>query len=52
MAKVVARRETGKLVIDFTYKGLRCREQTALDDTPRNRKMVQAVVDRLVVELQ
>jgi integrase len=52
MAKVVARRETGKLVIDFTYKGLRCREQTALDDTPRNRKMVQAVVDRLVAAIK
>jgi integrase len=48
MAKVVARKETGKLLIDFTYKGVRCREQTALDDTPRNRKLVQGVVDRLV----
>ena len=52
MAKVVARRETGKLVIDFTYRGVRCREQTALDDTPRNRKMVQAVVDRLVAAIK
>lgn len=32
MAKVVARKETGKLVIDFTYRGVRCREQTALED--------------------
>ncbi|MGC4395695.1 site-specific integrase [Hydrogenophaga crocea] len=52
MAKVVARKETGKLVIDFTYKGVRCREQTALDDTPRNRKMVQAVVDRLLAAIK
>jgi integrase len=52
MAKVVARRETGKLVIDFTYRGVRCREQTALDDTPRNRKMVQTVVDRLVAAIK
>jgi len=52
MAKVVARKETGKLVIDFTYKGVRCREQTALDDTPRNRKLVQGVVDRLVAAIK
>jgi integrase len=52
MAKVVARKETGKLVIDFTYRGVRCREQTALDDTPRNRKLVQGVVDRLKVAIQ
>lgn len=47
MAKVVARKETGKLLIDFTYRGLRCREQTALLDTPSNRKRVQAIVDKL-----
>jgi len=52
MAKVIARKETGKLVIDFTYKGVRCREQTALGDTPRNRKLVQGVVDRLMVAIQ
>lgn len=48
MAKVVARKETGKLIIDFTYRGVRCREQTALLDTPANRKRVQVVVDKLV----
>lgn len=48
MAKVVARKETGKLVIDFTYRGVRCREQTALPDNKENRRRVQAVVDRLV----
>jgi integrase len=47
MAKVVARKETGRLLIDFTYRGVRCREQTALLDNPANRKRVQAVVDRL-----
>lgn len=52
MAKVVTRKETGKLVIDFTYKGIRCREQTALDDSPKNRKLVQGVVDRLVQEMR
>jgi integrase len=47
MAKVTARKETGKLVIDFTYRGVRCREQTALDDTPQNRKRASAVVQRI-----
>ncbi|WP_372526616.1 tyrosine-type recombinase/integrase [Piscinibacter sp.] len=51
MAKVTARKETGKLVIDFTYRGVRCREQTALDDTPQNRKRAGAVVARIKAAL-
>ena len=47
MAKVVTRKETGRLLIDFTFRSVRCREQTTLDDTPANRKRVQSVVDRL-----
>jgi integrase len=47
MAKVVTRKETGKLVIDFTHRGVRCREQTALADTPENRKRLQLAVDRM-----
>ena len=47
MAKVTVRKETGKLVIDFTHRGVRCREQTALPDTPANRKRVQAVIDKI-----
>jgi integrase len=47
MAKVTARKETGRLVIDFTFRGVRCREQTALSDTAANRKLLQAVVNRI-----
>lgn len=47
MAKVSVRKETGKLIVDFTYRGVRCREQTALDETPANKRRVQAVVDAL-----
>ena len=47
MAKVTVRKETGKLVIDFTHRGVRCREQTALPDTQANRKRVQAVIDKI-----
>jgi integrase len=47
VAKVTVRKETGKLVIDFTFRSVRCREQTALDNTPTNKKRVQVVVDEL-----
>ena len=33
MANIRARVDTGKLYFDFTYLGVRCREQTLLDDT-------------------
>jgi integrase len=47
MAKVTVRKETGKLVIDFTYLGVRCREQTALDDSKDARKRLQLVIDMI-----
>jgi len=47
MAKVVVRKETGKLVIDFTYRGVRCREQTALTDTSANRRRAGPILARL-----
>lgn len=47
MAKVTARKETGRLVIDFTYRAVRCREQTALEDSAMNRRRLQQVVDRI-----
>lgn len=47
MAKVTTRKETGKLVIDFTYRGVRCREQTALLDTATNQKRIQVVIDKI-----
>jgi integrase len=51
MAKVRARPETGTLYLDFFYRGVRCREQTALTDTPQNRKVVQAFLNRIVKEI-
>ena len=47
MAKVTVRKETGRLVIDFTYRGVRCREQTALADTVANRKRAEVALKRL-----
>ena len=50
VAKVTARKETGKLVIDFTFRGVRCREQTSLADTAANRKRLLSIVDRIKSE--
>jgi integrase len=47
MAKVRARPDNGLLFLDFYYRGVRCREQTALRDSPENRKKVQAFMNRI-----
>lgn len=47
MVKVRPRRETGTLLLDFQYRGRRCREQTALPDTPGNRKLLEALAKRI-----
>ena len=52
MANVRVRKETNRLFMDFFYQGQRCREQTALPDTPANRKRLQKVVDRIAAEIQ
>ena len=44
---VRTRPETGALYFDFFYRGIRCREQTALADTPENRKRVEALAKRI-----
>ncbi|CAM3881607.1 Arm DNA-binding domain-containing protein [Rheinheimera salexigens] len=44
MANISVR--TGKLVLDFRYQGIRCREQTALTDTKSNRaKLAKLLID-------
>jgi integrase len=47
MASIQVRQRTGCLIMDFYFKGIRCREQTALKDTEANRKKVQKVLDRI-----
>ena len=51
MGKIRARPETNNLYLDFSYLGYRCREQTALPDTPANRKKVQAVLKRVEAQI-
>ena len=47
MVNVRTRPETGTLYLDFRYRGARCREQTALPDTPANRRQVEALARRI-----
>ena len=42
---------SGHLVIDFRYQGVRCREQTLLEDTPANRSRLQKVLDKIEREI-
>ncbi|WP_169742304.1 Arm DNA-binding domain-containing protein [Arenimonas metalli] len=39
------------MYLDFQYRGVRCREQTALPDTPGNRRTVEALAKRIDREL-
>ena len=51
MASIRKREDTGLLFIDFYFKGIRCREQTALNDSALNRRKVQKVIERLEGEI-
>ena len=51
MGNVRLRPETGNLYLDFHYRGVRCREYTALQDTPRNRKLVKSLMKRVDEEI-
>ena len=51
MGKVRARPESGRLYFDFVYNGDRCREQTALEDNPQNRKVVENQMKRIEAEI-
>jgi len=51
VGKVRARSDNNMLFLDFYFQGVRCREQTALEDTPANRKAVQRLMDRIDTEI-
>lgn len=52
MAKVRARKDNDLLFMDFYYRGVRCREQTALPDTAVNRRQVQTLMNRVDKEIK
>ena len=51
MGSVRTRTESGLLFMDFKFRGLRLREQTALPDTPANRKRLQKALERIETEI-
>jgi integrase len=52
MASIRVLKATGKLFVDFRYKGRRCREYLDLNDTASNRKKVKRVVDNIEKEIK
>ena len=52
MAKVRVQPETGTLYLDFFYRGVRCREQTTLEDTAANRRQVESLLRRIEKEIK
>jgi len=51
MGSIRSRNGSGKLFLDFRYQGIRCREQTLLDDTAPNRRKLQQLADRVEAEI-
>ena len=45
------RSRSGKLFFDFRYRGVRCREQTKLSDSPVNRKRATTILERIEAEI-
>jgi len=51
MANIRKRRDTGLLFFDFRYRGVRCREYTALPDTSANWRRMEQVLGRIEAEI-
>lgn len=51
MGNVRARPETGRLYFDFHYQGVRCREYSALEDTPANRRRMERAMAKVEAEI-
>lgn len=51
MGSIRLREESDTLFFDFRYRGVRCREQTVLGDTPANRSRMQKILDRIESEI-
>lgn len=51
MGSIYPRKETGKLVLDFRYQGIRCREQTLLNDTSANRRRLEKLLEKIEQEM-
>lgn len=51
MGNIRVRKESGNLFFDFRYLNRRCREQTALPDTPANRRKLQGMLEKIEAEI-
>ena len=51
MGSIRRRSDNGLLFVDFRFRGIRCREQTALLDSPANRKRLAKVLSRIEEEI-
>ena len=51
MASIQVRKETGRLILDFYFQGHRCREQTALPDTPANRRKLAKALQAIETDI-
>ncbi len=45
------RERSGKLIADFRYMGIRCRETTSLEATTQNRKLLKKRLEQLEAEI-
>jgi integrase len=52
MASIRKRDDNGQLFFDFRFGGQRCREQTALTDTPQNRRKLEKVLEHIEAEIK
>lgn len=52
MPNVRVHKPNGMLFFDFRYRGVRCREYTALPDTAVNRKKMEKVLERIESEIK
>ncbi|MFK5891784.1 MAG: site-specific integrase [Pseudomonadota bacterium] len=51
MGNIRARSDNEKLFFDFRYQNKRCREQTALDNTPANNKRLKKILEKVEAEI-
>jgi integrase len=51
MGSIRLRKDNGNLFFDFHYLGKRCREQTALKDTKANRKLTEAALAKIEIDI-
>ena len=52
MASVRSRSDSGLLFFDFRYKGVRCREQTTLEDNKSNRTKMEKILKKIEEDIE